>query len=247
MWLMIYCCRCWWKTTHAHAQNWRHYRCIRWFARENARDWQNTKEQLDDLWTSARFSAWNPIPIGDQSPRNIQTQFTNLSRNSNDQNCSLIDRSGSARMSSSRRQLRQFQVFSLKEKEKKNYYIIIFFSGIAKKSSRNPSYSEAQMSTSPKTCLENSENIVTNWPNSWERLVLLEMNSNWSFDRNFFSSHIIISSLLRTTIFLLSWPTGNVETLFFDQFIFLFRMFKTFLKIFEKRIEKILNIWYKML
>ena len=30
-------------------------------------------------------------------------------------------------MSSSRRQLRQFQVFSLKEKEKKNYYIIIFF------------------------------------------------------------------------------------------------------------------------
>ena len=127
MWLMIYCCRCWWKTTHAHAQNWRHYRCIRWFARENARDWQNTKEQLDDLWTSARFSAWNPIPIGDQSPRNIQTQFTNLSRNSNDQNCSLIDRSGSARMSSSRRQLRQFQVFSLKEKEKKYYYIIIFF------------------------------------------------------------------------------------------------------------------------
>ena len=236
---MIYCCRCWWKTTHAHAQNWRHYRCIRWFARENARDWQNTKEQLDDLWTSARFSAWNPIPIGDQSPRNIQTQFTNLSRNSNDQNCSLIDRSGSARMSSSRRQLRQFQVFSLKEKEKKYYYIIIFFfSGIAKKSSRNLSYSEAQMSTSPKTCLENSENIVTNWPNSWERLVLLEMNSNWSFDRNFFSSHIIISSLLRTTIFLLSWPTGNVETLFFDQFIFLFRMFKTFSKIIEKKIWK---------
>ena len=107
---MIYCCRCWWKTTHAHAQNWRHYRCIRWFARENARDWQNTKEQLDDLWTSAWFSAWNPIPIGDQSPRNIQTQFTNLSWNSNDQNCSLIDRSGSPRMSSSGRQLRQFQV-----------------------------------------------------------------------------------------------------------------------------------------
>ena len=46
-----------------------------------------------------------------------------------------------------------------------------FFTGIAKKSFRNPSYSEAQMSTSPKTCLENSENIVTNWPNSWERLV----------------------------------------------------------------------------
>ena len=119
---MIYCCRCWWKTTHAHAQNWRHYRCIRWFARENARDWQNTKEQLDDLWTSAWFSAWNPIPIGDQSPRNIQTQFTNLSWNSNDQNCSLTDRSGSARMSSSGRQLRQFQVTKkkLRKKSKKS-------------------------------------------------------------------------------------------------------------------------------
>ena len=128
----------------------------------------------------------------------------------------------------------------IKRKRKEKLLHKQFFSGIAKKSSRNPSYSEAQMSTSPKTCLENSENIVTNWPNSWERLVLLEMNSNWSFDRNFFSSHIIISSLLRTTIFLLSWPTGNVETLFFDQFIFLYRMFKTFSKIFEKK-----KIWKK--
>ena len=58
-----------------------------------------------------------------------------------------------------------FANFRYFHKKKKKINIItqyFFFSGIAKKSSRNPSYSEAQMSTSPKTCLENSENIVTN-------------------------------------------------------------------------------------
>ena len=44
-------------------------------------------------------------------------------------------------------------------------------SGTVKKSSQNPSYSEVQTFTSPKTCLEKSESTATNWPSSWERLV----------------------------------------------------------------------------